>query len=314
MLSLVISYIFLISGLYFLPEKAWERAFTYKDKLFQLLKKVESHSKNKSRVSKARLFERYLVDLESRFIIGQFEGLRSVKNSTLQSPEYGFYTELVDKLLEKYRQMGLPLKEILRELKINLSLEIQFELKCESIAKNSYFQFLMMGVVTWGFVLFTNMMIELRLKIQDYLIILLLQICGAFIFVKFSKKLNQKHFKNFDDFIKKMYIFLTYLEVNASQSKAIIESEVLHLGELKDERFLPCAYRLEEAITKWKDLGLSPKGESKAILLEIWNLKEQTFHVFIRQFESLKFCVLAFFFLPAYFYYLYAIFQFFMEQ
>ncbi len=310
MFILLSTYFLIILTLLLLPENGWNVFFTFKNNFkssYQVLK-------SKGQLAKARECERYLIELEARFSVGHFDQRFSRQTSVLKTPEYGFYSELIDSLLEKYRQLGLPLRDILRELKINLSKEIQFEMKCKAIAKNSYFQFVMMVLVTWGFILFTNSMIELSLDLSHYFVILFLQITGAFFFLKISKKLKTKHFKNFDSLIKKMYSFLTFIEVNSSQSKAIAESEILQLGQLVDERFLPCAYRLEEAIKKWKDLGLSPKTETQAVILEVWNLKEQTFQVFIRHYEGLKFSILAFFFLPAYFYYLYAIFQFFMEQ
>ena len=314
MLSIVIFYLILLSAIYYLPEKHWEKSFTLLREVSQFCKNRWSQKKSQDVVSKARACERYLIELESSFAAGNFENRLSLKKAQIASPEFGFYTELVDVLLEKYRQMGIPLKEILHELKLNLTKEIQFELKCASIANNTYFQFVMMAAVTWGFIFFTNTMIELSLSYSDFGIILFLQMMGSYLFVNLAKRLKRRHFRSFDNFIKKIYIFLCFLEVNASQSRALAESQILQIEDLSDERFLPCAFRLEDAINKWKDLGLSPKNESRAVIVEIWNLKEQTFNLYIRQFEGLKFSILALFYLPAYFYYLYAIFQFFMEQ
>ena len=111
-----------------------------------------------------------------------------------------------------------------------------------------------------------------------------------------------------------MYLFINMIELGFSNGKAVGESRVLEGALASEESFLLCASRLDQAIVKWKDSGISPKSECIEILGEIWHQKTMSFEHYLKQLEGLKFTTLALFYLPAYFYYLYSIFQFFMEQ
>ncbi len=74
------------------------------------------------------------------------------------------------------------------------------------------------------------------------------------------------------------------------------------------------ALRTKKLIDRMKETGLSPKEEAQEILDGLWHFQGEMFEKFTKKVQLLKFCILAFFFLPAYFLYLVSIFQFFMEQ
>ena len=71
---------------------------------------------------------------------------------------------------------------------------------------------------------------------------------------------------------------------------------------------------MKKLISRLKETGLSPRDEAREIIFEIWHLQEENFAKFTRIVQVLKFTTLVFFFLPAYFLYLYSIFKFFMDQ
>ena len=97
-------------------------------------------------------------------------------------------------------------------------------------------------------------------------------------------------------------------------SQTLSESQVLEGDLMIHKLFLPCASRIMNLVNRWKANGISPKTEVAEIIQELWHIKEVNFERFLKHLDILKFIVLAFFFLPAYFFYLYSIFQFFMEQ
>ncbi len=262
---------------------------------------------SRSLIGRAELLQSYLSSLETQISQGN-----KLKLSLI--PHYSFYTQLLEKLIEGHRKFGMSLKVTLQELKSNLIKEIQFEKKCLVVQNNGKLQFVMMSLTTWGFIFFTSFMVEVKMRLFDFFIILFLQFLGAICFFKVSQVIKERCFSKYTLVIERLYLFVNMVDLGFSNGRAISESLVLEGPMAKEEVFLPCASRLDQAIMKWKDAGISPKGECKDILEEIWHQKTMSFEQYLKQLEALKFSVLAGFYLPAYFYYLYSIFQFFMEQ
>jgi len=306
LLSVIFYFIFLL-GLLVLPDKFWSHFLSILLPLKKAFHDFKVNQKHKSHLGRAEHLQSFMTSLENQLGQGQTKVI-------IEIPIFGFYTELIEKLIAGQRKYGLTLKSTIQELKLNLIREIQFEKKCKTTENNGKFQFVMMAIVTWFFIFFTGSMVEIHLNFIDVLIILLLQISGAFIFFKFSKFIKIRQFQKFSEVIERLYLFTNMVELGLSNGKAISESKVLEGSLVTEEVFLLCASRLQTAILKWRDAGVSPKSECKDLLDEVWHQKTMAFEQYLKQLEGLKFSVLACFYLPAYFYYLYSIFQFFMEQ
>ncbi len=82
----------------------------------------------------------------------------------------------------------------------------------------------------------------------------------------------------------------------------------------KHKKFSQVNTRLESLVNRWKESGISPKLEAGEVVKEVWHLKDVNFEAFLKQTDLLKFMALAFFYLPAYFIYLYSIFKFFIQS
>lgn len=229
-------------------------------------------------------------------------------------PRYKFYTSLITDLLETHRKRGISLKNILPELRLNLIKDLQFEGKILSGVMGGNLQFLAIITTTWMFIFLSSTLAQLPLNFSILLIIGLFQAVGIVIFNVLLKKIKLLTFKKFDQAIERLYLFLCLSEVGLSITNTLSESQVLEGDLMKEKVFLPCASRLTTLVNRWSQSGISPKTETHEIIKELWHLKEVTFERFLKHLDLLKFIILAFFFLPAYFLYLYSIFQFFMEQ
>ena len=157
-------------------------------------------------------------------------------------------------------------------------------------------------------------MADIPLSFNQLIIIFLIQILGVTIFNMSLKKLKVYTFNKFSKAIERLYLFVSLVEVGMPVSQTLSESQVLEGDLMIHKLFLPCASRLMNLVNRWKANGISPKTEVAEIIQELWHIKEVNFERFLKHLDILKFIVLAFFFLPAYFFYLYSIFQFFMEQ
>jgi hypothetical protein len=104
------------------------------------------------------------------------------------------------------------------------------------------------------------------------------------------------------------------MDIGLNLNEILLRSGILQGNLVSFKIFENLSDRVKKLIARLKETGLSPKDETQEIIREIWHLQETNFRKFTKKVQVLKFVILAFFFLPAYFLYLYSIFQFFMDQ
>lgn len=307
MMTKLFIYCALLSCILLLPDRIWEKIWKILQSFFTYLKSWEEKNPFQKEHKSGEKLLSFLPNLEAKLAMG-------LKTTTDSIPRYKFYTTLLFDLLEVHQKRGISLKIIIPELRLNLTKDLQFESKLQSNLLGGNLQFFVITMTTWCFIFFSSAMADLPLKFSVLMIILMIQITGIFIFNLALKKLKNYTFSKFSEAIERLYLFVSLVEIGMPVSQTLAESRVLEGGLMKNKLFSPCASRLLTLVNRWKENGISPKVEAGEIIRELWHLKEVSFERFLKHLEALKFIVLAFFFLPAYFFYLYSIFQFFMEQ
>ena len=307
MMTKLFIYCALLSCILLLPDRIWEKIWNLLQSFFTYLKSWEEKNPFQKEHKSGEKLLSFLPNLEAKLAMG-------LKTTTDSIPRYKFYTTLLFDLLEVHQKRGISLKTIIPELRLNLTKDLQFESKLQSNLLGGNLQFFVITMTTWCFIFFSSAMADLPLKFSVLMIILMIQITGIFIFNLALKKLKNYTFSKFSEAIERLYLFVSLVEIGMPVSQTLAESRVLEGGLMKNKLFSPCASRLLTLVNRWKENGISPKVEAGEIIRELWHLKEVSFERFLKHLEALKFIVLAFFFLPAYFFYLYSIFQFFMEQ
>jgi hypothetical protein len=307
MMTKIFIYIAILSSILLLPDRIWEKAWSFSQRVFTYLKTLkEKNPFEKEALNGERLLE-FFPNLEAKLSMG-------LKTTAIEIPQYKFYTTFLFELLQVYQKRGINLKIILPELRGNLIKDLLFEKKLKSNVLGGNLQFFVITLTTWGFIFFSSRVASLPLAFSSIMIICLLQLMGVIIFNAFLKKIKNFIFYKFDQAIERLYLFVSLVEIGLPVSQILAESKVLEGELMKHKAFSPCASRLTSLVKRWSENGISPKIESGEIIKELWNLKEMSFERFLKYLDALKFSILAFFFLPAYFFYLYSIFQFFMEQ
>ena len=172
----------------------------------------------------------------------------------------------------------------------------------------------MIAATTWSFVFLSTCLVEIPLPKEIFFLMIALQILGTVVFFQLVKWLKKRLFAKFSKAIEELYLFSSFLEIGLPLNEILLRTGVLEGGLSSQKIFENLYERVKKLIARLKELGLSPREEMQEIICETWHLQEQNFHKFTRLIQILKFTVLVFFFLPAYFLYLYAIFKFFMEQ
>lgn len=290
-----------------LPERFWEKMWQHCCLFYSKIKVSMQNNPFQKEERQGDLLLQFFPALEAKLSMGQ-------KTTSTEIPRYKFYTTFLSELLQVHQKRGVSLKGILPELRTNLIKDLQFEKKLKSNILGGNLQFLAITITTWSFIFFSSQMADLPLRPINLLVIFLLQFFGVIVFNAFLTKIKRMVFAKFDQSIERLYLFVSMIEIGLPVSIILSESKVLEGDIMKHANFTPCAQRLTSLIKRWSENGISPKIEAQEIIRELWHLKEVSFERFLKHLDLLKFVVLAFFFLPAYFFYLYSIFQFFMEQ
>ena len=300
-------YCALISIILLLPDRIWEKWWNLLSKISIYLKSIKENNPFQKEYVSGQALLTFMPTLETKLAMG-------IKTTNEYIPRYKFYTGLLCDLIGFHQKRGISLRTILPELRLNLTKDLQFESKLKSLLLGGNLQFLVITMTTWGFIFFSSNMADLPLNFHHLIFIFVLQFLGIIVFNLSLRKLKKHIFNKFSQAIERLYIFFSLIEIGLPVSQTLRESQVLE-GELMiNNIFSPCASRLMTLINRWKENGISPKTEVAEIIHELWHLKEAHFERFLKHLDVLKFIILAFFFLPAYFFYLYSIFQFFMEQ
>lgn len=307
MMTKIFIYCALLSFILLLPDRIWEKSWIFMQRCFTYLLELKAKNPLQKEQKNGEALLAFLPSLEAKLAMG-------VKTTNESIPKYKFYTSLLFDLIGFHQKRGISLKTILPELRLNLTKDLQFESKLQSNTMGGNVQFFVITITTWCFIFFSSTMAELPLRISHLLFIFSIQILGVFVFNFTLKKLKIYTFHKFSEGIERLYLFVSLVEIGIPVSQTLSESRVLEGSLMKEKLFSPCASRLLTLVNRWKENGISPKTEAAEIIRELWHLKEVSFERFLKHLDALKFIVLAFFFLPAYFFYLYSIFQFFMEQ
>lgn len=229
-------------------------------------------------------------------------------------PKYKFYTDLLEQLFESNRLLGIGIKKFIPEIRLAIIRDLQFEKKIFEEILSALIQFLMIAATTWSFVFLSKSLVQIPLDNSTVFLMIALELIGMGIFFYLVSLLKTKAFNPFSKAIEELYLFSALMEVGLSVNEVLQRSEVMQGSLVNHKNFYNLADRLKKLVSRMKDSGLSPKDEAQEIIRELWHLQEVYFGRFTRIVQVLKFSILAFFFLPAYFLYLHSIFKFFMEQ
>lgn len=289
---LLTSYLVLLLAVSILPEKYWNNLYK--------INELKGQNKGQNLLNG-------LASFEAKVFLG-------VKNSADDLPKYKFYTHLFEILYAANRSLGIGLKKIIPEIRNALLNDLKFEKKIRDEVLSAFLQFIAVIVTTWAFVYLSTKIAEIAVDKKIAIAMLLIQACGLFLFYQTEKICKKKIFEKFSSAIKEIYLFSCFLDVGLPLNEALLRSGISEGALFKHKVFEGISKRLEGVIQRLKETGLSPKDEVHEIIGQIWQLQEEKFRFFTKYIQMLKFTLLVFFFLPAYFLYLYSIFKFFMEQ
>lgn len=303
----ILAYLLLLTGIAQLPEKFWDRILESYSLLGSWFKQKQKRLPIIGEIYRGEELLLAISELEARIALG-------IKFISGILPKYNFYTDLLEQLFESHRRLGIGIKKFIPEIRLALIRDLQFEKKILNEILSGVMQFLVIAATTWCFVFLSKSLVEITLDGATIFLMLTLQLLGSVLFFYLVGTLKTKVFTSFSKAIEELYLFSALLEVGLPLNEVLQRSAILQGSLMSHKNFEQLALRLKKLVARMRESGLSPKDEVQEIIREIWHLQEVHFLKFTKMVQGLKFSILAFFFLPAYFLYLHSIFKFFMEQ
>lgn len=301
------SYGLIVFAFFRLPDSFWEKALAKSRHVYEKLKTQKEKWPILGELTRGEKLLLFLQEAESRVALG-------IKILPDQIPGFKFYTGLLEQLFENYRRMGTPIKKILPDLRKAISADLKFEKKIQGEMIGALLQFFVIAMTTWSFVFLSTLLVDLPVSKLILFFMVLLQLSGMALFFTLILRVKRHTFREMSGAFTELYLFTTLMSVGVSLNDVLKRSNIHNGALMNTPKLNPFALRTKKLIERMKETGLSPKDEAQEILDGLWYFQEEMFEKFTKKVQLLKFCILAFFFLPAYFLYLVSIFQFFMEQ
>lgn len=229
-------------------------------------------------------------------------------------PKYKFYTELTYELLNLSKIYGVKFGKYTEVIKNFVKLEHRFDEKLKKEYQSGFWQ--MFGVVftTWFFIYLSQMLVEISVSATTYLIILLMHMFGLTAFYLVIKKWREHIFTPYQKAISEVLIFKSLLEIGVPVNQCLAKSDI-NIGTFSSHaKFLDQRAAFLLSLDQLVKNGRGMKEILQTIIEQIFSIKELDLIEFQKKMALSKFLHLAIIFLPAYFFYLYSIFKFFMEQ
>lgn len=301
------SYGLLMFAFFRLPESFWDKGLEQLDHLQIRWKKRRFHLAFFGEIYRGEDLLLRLQEAESKIALG-------LKILPEQMFRYKFYTELIEMLFDSYRRLGTPVRKYLPEIRKAVTRDLQFERRIMNEILGALMQFLVIAFATWGFVFLSSMLVEMALSKLILALMVFLQAGGVLLFFHLMKVIRKRTFAEMKDSLTELYLFTTLMNTGLPLNEVLKRSRILEGALISSRSLSPFAERTKKLIERLKNTGLSPNEEAQEILDGVWHFQNENFEKFTKKVQLLKFSILAFFFLPAYFLYLASIFQFFMEQ
>lgn len=307
LLILFFSYCSLLLAWLLIPEKIWDKLLEYCTNVIYIFRQNKKKWPYIGVIYCGEELVSALSECEARITLG----IKIIGNFL---PRYKFYTSLLEQLLSMHRTQGIGIKKFIPEIRLALIRDLQFEKKILDEIISAFLQFLVITATTWSFVFLSKSLVQIPLDKTITIVMISLELIGSLIFNKLISVLKNKVFAPFSKAIEELYLFSSLLAVGMSINEVLKTSGIMQGSFAAHKNFKNFDSRFKKLILRMKETGLSPIEETQEIIREIWHLQEVYFLKFTKMVQLLKFVILAFFFLPAYFLYLYSIFKFFMEQ
>ncbi len=234
-------------------------------------------------------------------VIGKIAYSYSIdKIKNLAICQYKFFTQVLFIILQQVKLNGASFKKELIELKKGVMIDLRFERGINKEMGNAYLQFLLMAIITWGFLYLVEYVLQERVLVVFKIIGVLIQLIGFLIFMFLIKKKRIYIFGPFGIMFEILYKIKLLSAVRLSVRDVLTQSNLDSLDFVTKRDLDTLKLKLKSLVSEWSVNGKSMQDDLEFMLSELWHLYEENLLVFKNNISLYKFMILALFYLPVY--------------
>lgn len=219
---------------------------------------------------------------------------------TSHLPQYKFYSEVVETLLNLARRLGGSYQDSLIFLREGLQLDRQFEKKMKEASLGIWLQMGMMMGLTWAFIGGALLMVDIQISYFQLFLIFLWQVLGLLGLPFLIKKLRRFYFEDIGKLWKIFYILKSFAKVPLSRSEIFNLAGVIELKTISQKSLFPLVNKFKDICERSLKFGGSYEEEVKHLMDELRFLEKWHGELFEKRLTVIKLALLGIFFLPSY--------------
>jgi hypothetical protein len=223
-------------------------------------------------------------------------------------PKYKFYTGLLYQMSDFRREFGSDFSEGLWSLRKGLQRDALLEKKLFDCKGQAFFQFLVVMLMSWGFIISAHHILEIEIHKKVCLLLLLVQTLGFFLYLLFEKRMLGKLLGFHCLFIESILVLNPLLKTGLSLRKVMARAQVERLNCELPRRFRPIAQQLTALLEKLKNSGEDISDPLQLLIDEVWFLQEGDLEKAQRYLQGLRLLIIPIFFLLGHFAYIFWVF------
>jgi hypothetical protein len=195
--------------------------------------------------------------------------------------------------------MGADIFEGLKTIRSGLTLEIKNEMKVRSVESASIYQYLVLTVVTWVFVL----ILRQQVAVDVFFLIgvsFFLQVMGLMIHFALKKTIKARLFKDFDRYFEVLYSLKALCSIEIPISSLMERAGVTSLQKSPAKVLVPIHERLMVIVRSQLQGGQDPRTDLQNLSDELWHLRESCLEQYFKSLMVLRYSMVFLFYLPSF--------------
>lgn len=262
-------------GIWFLPDRLWEKLLTLRQ--VKLVRNVSLVSRGKA----AWVW---------------------VQTGQGEWPDYKFYGHLLRELQRLTKLYGATPQASLERIKRPLLQDLRFETKLREIRLSGLAQYFAMALMTWMFMFLSRLILGREFELSLCLVVIFLQVSGTALYLAIESLARKKTFNGYDMAYEGLVTLQALMPLGLSLKEKREKSGVDRFLVLKNlsPELERVRRNLSTLLGQWKDFGRPIEASLVDMVDDIRFAAEIAQESLLKRMNAVKFFVAALFFLSAY--------------
>ncbi len=222
------------------------------------------------------------------------------QEESFKLPNYKFYTSLIEIILNFSRTYGGRYKDIFLILREALRFDSQFEKRLKDIILGTYFQIIVISILTWGFIFLVWYLTRIRLSFGQHLFLIVWQFIGVSLIPYFSSSLRKKYFSDIGQLWHVLFSLYSLQFLPIPRTEVFKLSGVQNLKKIKQKSVGHIVEKIHVICEEATKKGQNYEEDLKLAMDELRFTEKWHCELFEKRMVILKLVILSLFFLPSY--------------